>query len=1016
MFSRPTISTVGSTWSRWDLHVHTPASIVQDYGGDNDKTWEKFLADLAALPTDFAVVGINDYWFVDGYARVREAHKQGQLPNIKTLLPVIELREPTVSGSKFKEINYHVLFSEDVPPEMIESEFISQLKIRSTLDDGHEFHQSLSKTNLRKFGESIRATTPEHQRGSLSNKSDLELGFDSLTVPIAEVKGVLANGALRGKYLIGLGYREWFSIPWGGSATPVKRSIVNGSDFVFTSVPEPEKWFEHVAKQKLNQVQHRVIDASDAHCFSTSEKKNRRLGSSQTWINAEPSFVGLQHALQEFDSRVFVGTVPPLLKSVDDDPSRYIRSISMSSDDSVVDLPTFDYSLTLNPGFTAIVGNKGHGKSALLDILALAGNASNRDDFAFLTPQRYLSPATREQASHINWTLEWRDGNVRTGTLSSPTSADSIERVNYLPQSYIENLCNPQTHDDVKAMSELVQSFAFDRIPIAERAEQHTLASLQELRSTKALGEIDSLLSRLSGEVNEYVRLADELTMHGPTSYDGRINEKQGERRVALDRQKDAGAALALYVAEHGEPTRDTTPLDRLKAESRKSLELGERIDRNIARADLDLATWRAQVEYLNVARSTFEQASAQLLATAQQLSPMRLRDNPLEFGNVEVFSDAIQSATNDFEEMSASLRTARATQSTTILRTTEELESAEKSFGDENAELARLRSRVQAATSSINAIEGDTESVDSLKWLEKQKEGAQRLPEQVESQLDILLATADEILSLRRSLLTTHAELFDSVNKLIRDNEITSQLEIEFVSNLVSSRSSSDILDRLHGRRNAALADEIEEQLAAVHGGASTFSENFAGLIRRLSFSRADSGAERRLISQAFSGGHEAVEFIVDLVDSSRLTISSEVASGGVPASKLSPGQRGLVLTILFLVVDPSRRPLLLDQPEENLDNATISNKLVPALKFAAARRQVILVTHNANLAVVGDADQVVICYRDKSKNFEVVSGALSSIDVSSDAVDILEGTIGAFDSRRARYSLFSLAAAPSA
>jgi predicted metal-dependent phosphoesterase TrpH len=61
----------GSTWKKWDLHVHTPASVVNNYPGDDEQAWEAFLADLEALPAEFKVVGINDYIFLDGYRRGR---------------------------------------------------------------------------------------------------------------------------------------------------------------------------------------------------------------------------------------------------------------------------------------------------------------------------------------------------------------------------------------------------------------------------------------------------------------------------------------------------------------------------------------------------------------------------------------------------------------------------------------------------------------------------------------------------------------------------------------------------------------------------------------------------------------------------------------------------------------------------------------------------------------------------------------------------------------------------------
>lgn len=63
----------GTSWRIWDLHVHTPASIVNGYGGNTDEAWSRYLDELEALPQDIGVVGINDYWFLDGYQRVVEA-------------------------------------------------------------------------------------------------------------------------------------------------------------------------------------------------------------------------------------------------------------------------------------------------------------------------------------------------------------------------------------------------------------------------------------------------------------------------------------------------------------------------------------------------------------------------------------------------------------------------------------------------------------------------------------------------------------------------------------------------------------------------------------------------------------------------------------------------------------------------------------------------------------------------------------------------------------------------------
>ena len=68
----------GSTWKKWDLHVHTPESLIHKYPGEKELAWKAFLADLEALPAEFKVLGINDYLFVEGYERVLREKQQGR--------------------------------------------------------------------------------------------------------------------------------------------------------------------------------------------------------------------------------------------------------------------------------------------------------------------------------------------------------------------------------------------------------------------------------------------------------------------------------------------------------------------------------------------------------------------------------------------------------------------------------------------------------------------------------------------------------------------------------------------------------------------------------------------------------------------------------------------------------------------------------------------------------------------------------------------------------------------------
>ena len=98
-------------------------------------------------------------------------------------------------------------------------------------------------------------------------------------------------------------------------------------------------------------------------------------------------------------------------------------------------------------------------------------------------------------------------------------------------------------------------------------------------------------------------------------------------------------------------------------------------------------------------------------------------------------------------------------------------------------------------------------------------------------------------------------------------------------------------------------------------------------------------------------------------LFGTDHIAVRYEISYDGVEIGKLSPGTRGIVLLLLYLALDDSDdRPLIIDQPEENLDPKSVFDELVDLFIAAKAKRQVIMVTHNANLVINTDADQIVV------------------------------------------------------
>lgn len=117
---------------------------------------------------------------------------------------------------------------------------------------------------------------------------------------------------------------------------------------------------------------------------------------------------------------------------------------------------------------------------------------------------------------------------------------------------------------------------------------------------------------------------------------------------------------------------------------------------------------------------------------------------------------------------------------------------------------------------------------------------------------------------------------------------------------------------------------------------------------------------------------------------------------------SKLSLGQQQSVLLALMLSSN-SNHPLIIDQPEDNLDSEFIYHTLVPVLRRAKERRQVVVVTHNANVAVLGDAEQIIILKSSSEKAQIVTRGSIDNTETCGNACSILEGSKEAF-ARRAK------------
>ena len=136
-------------------------------------------------------------------------------------------------------------------------------------------------------------------------------------------------------------------------------------------------------------------------------------------------------------------------------------------------------------------------------------------------------------------------------------------------------------------------------------------------------------------------------------------------------------------------------------------------------------------------------------------------------------------------------------------------------------------------------------------------------------------------------------------------------------------------------------------------------FRQEFYGELQKALRRLPDEGPKRSRIQEVAAW----------LFDTSHIKVQYGITYEGTPIERLSPGTRGIVLLLMYLALDTQdRRPLFIDQPEENLDPHSVNSELVPHFRSAKQRRQVVMVTHNANLVVNTDADQVIIATSEPS------------------------------------------------
>lgn len=310
----------GSVWRKWDLHVHTSASY--DYQ-DRSVTAIEIVDRLVAAGVEVAAV--TDHHVIDvDFIREMQDYGRGKL----TVLPGIELRSE-LGGSE--HVHYVGIFPEDCDLNDI------WIKLQGL---------KISTADVRREGD------------------------DRVYVPMTE--GCKKIRELDGIVTIHAGKKS-NSIERLANAETFKQAIKKDLATEYghaleVGCIEDCDGYKNIVFPYIDKVLPLII-CSDNHDIKNYNTK------CPLWVKADPNFLGLLQIINEPEARIFLGEVPSSTIRVEQDATKYITGMYFCRTELAEDGEKwFCDSISLNTGLVAIIGNKGGGKSALADILALAGN------------------------------------------------------------------------------------------------------------------------------------------------------------------------------------------------------------------------------------------------------------------------------------------------------------------------------------------------------------------------------------------------------------------------------------------------------------------------------------------------------------------------------------------------------------------------------------------------------------------------------------------------------------------
>ena len=981
---------IGSQWRRWNPHIHAPGTLLNDQfkkirDGDQFRAdWDSYLRAINDAVPIVEAIGVTDYLCLEGYKAVVEQQRAGKLPKVRFLFPNVELRL-SIETEKRKGVNLHLLFNpaDDNHVDHIE---------RAMLELTFEYQGSPYRCSPEEFGRLGRA----HNSVIVDELVARSEGANQFKVSLDQLRKMFRNNTWVAENCIvavaASNNDGTAGLQKDASFAATRKEIEAFADVIFASNPNTRDFWlgkhpDHdVDNLKANYGGRKpCLHGCDAHSV---EKVCKPVEKRYCWIKGDPSFESLRQTLLEPEERVWIGESAPNRH----DASQCIARVSTKNTPWLG-----NGEIPMNAGLVAIIGSRGSGKTALADIVASGADVDSPLNLATSFIHRATTPVNYLDESEVH--LYWGDGNHQPRWINKQIPDQPGESVRYLSQQFVEQLCSAAGL--AVELRKEIERVVFDATETEDRFATHAFEELADVHLKPILRERDvaqTAIASISDQVNAEEALTASIPAIEKAQADRLIRIKKARKDMKGLIPKDRKARAERLAVLEAAFTKLNTQIELLNRAQRRVADLQREVDsvRNTtAPQQLDqLKTSFTETalteEQWDVFSLVFKGNVDQVIADRSAAIAAKIKVLTEGTGGVvDVDSAPIETWPHE------------------ILKA--ERENVRKEVGLDGQKQLRYTQLQKQLEADEKAQQKSVEELANAKGATDRKVGL--LERRRKLYTDVFQSFLDEQKVLEQLYAPLQKTLENSTGSLERlrlavSREIDLDAWIKMGEDLLDLRKESQL--RGHG----ALERHVRSDLVPAWriGTAEVVGEAMQKFIANMH------GEIMKSVPATVTPENKAVwiqKVATWLYNTDHIKMVYNVTYDGVAIEQLSPGTRGIVLLLLYLVIDAKdTRPLIIDQPEENLDPKSVFDELVPHFREARKRRQVIIVTHNANLVVNTDADQVIIASSEPNPsgglpNVTYRCGSIENSVIRGSVCDILEGGEEAFRDRERRYRI---------